>query len=216
MKIRTVIFDFDGTLGDSKECVICSTKKAFEEMSMTVPSDEQIKYYMGIPIETSFVKMADRHLSEKDLNNLLDIFRDYSKKIEKDCLKIFPEIRELLEILRARNIGCYIVSSKKSSVLERNLKLLEIEGYFSDVIGPDEVSNHKPHPEGINILVEKYGFSKDSAIMVGDAIFDIQMGRAAGVYTCGVSWGSHSIEMLKREKADIMIDNPLELLEYIV
>ncbi len=216
MKIKTVIFDFDGTLGDSKECVISSTKKAFEGMSMNIPSDEEIKYYMGIPLETSLREMAGENLSEEDFAGLLEIFRDYTKKIEKDCLKIFPEVRELLDTLKEKGIKCFIVSSKKSSVLERNLKFLEIYDYFIDIIGPDEVSNHKPHPEGINMLVEKYGFSKPEAIMVGDAIFDIQMGKSAGVHTCGVTWGSHSVEMLEGENPDIMIESPLELLKYTI
>ncbi|MDO5089473.1 MAG: HAD-IA family hydrolase [Leptotrichiaceae bacterium] len=215
MSLDTFIFDFDGTLGDSQQCIITSTKRAFESQNMTVPDEETIKYYIGIPLETSMKKMAGEEIDEEKFQNLLAEFRKTLLEIEKDCLKIFPDVKELLNILREKKIECFVLSSKKDSVLLRNLKMLEIEDYFTEIVGPDNLKNHKPHPEGIEMLAEKYGFDREKTVMIGDAIFDIQMGKAAGVKTCAVTWGIHNTDMLKKENPDIMIDSPLDLIKCV-
>ncbi len=48
---KNIIFDFDGTIADSKKCSLIATKKAFSDYGLEEPSDSQIEYYMGIPIE---------------------------------------------------------------------------------------------------------------------------------------------------------------------
>lgn len=52
-------------------------------------------------------------------------------------------------------------------------------------------------------------------MMIGDAIFDLQMGKAANVKTCAVTWGSHSVEQLSAENPDFIIDEALQLLAII-
>lgn len=215
MSLDTFIFDFDGTLGDSKKCGIVATQKAFEKIGLNIPDEEKIEYYMGIPIEKSFRKMSEKELSEDEFKKLIEIFRELYKSLESKYLKIFPGIKELLDILKEKKIKCFIVSSKKSEVLERNLELLKIKDYFMEIIGADKVINHKPNPEGVNSIVEKYGLDRSKTLMIGDAIFDIKMGKSAYVKTCGVTWGSHSVDMLKNENPDFMVDNPLNLIEYI-
>ena len=55
---KNIIFDFDGTIADSKKCSLIATKKAFSDYGLEEPSDSQIEYYMGIPIEKSFDLMS--------------------------------------------------------------------------------------------------------------------------------------------------------------
>lgn len=64
--------------------------------------------------------------------------------------------------------------------------------YFKDWIGSDQVENYKPHPDGIRKLIKRYNLSEKDILMVGDAIFDIQMTKAANVESCTVTWGSPS------------------------
>lgn len=55
--MKSYIFDFDGTIADSKQCSILATKEAFQILDLEIPSIEDIEYYMGIPIEQSFKQM---------------------------------------------------------------------------------------------------------------------------------------------------------------
>jgi HAD superfamily hydrolase (TIGR01549 family) len=214
-KIECVIFDLDGTLLDSRECSIKATKAAFTEMGLKVPSEVVIEHYMGIPIEESFFKMSEQPLDQETATELIRVFRTYYQTYEESTLNVFPEIPHVLEILMKRKVPCFVVSSKKTAVVKRNLAAQNLVAFFEEIIGSDAVSHYKPHPEGINKVVTQYQFDPTRTIMVGDAIFDIQMGKAAGVKTIAVTWGSHDAKKLSAEKPDALAEAPQDILDYI-
>ncbi|EJF50691.1 phosphatase [Enterococcus sp. C1] len=214
-KIECVIFDLDGTLLDSRECSIKATKAAFTEMGLKVPSEVVIEHYMGIPIEESFFKMSEQPLDQETATELIRIFRTYYQTYEESTLNVFPEIPHVLEILMKRKVPCFVVSSKKTAVVKRNLAAQSLVAFFEEIIGSDAVSHYKPHPEGIDKVVTHYQFDPTRTIMVGDAIFDIQMGKAAGVKTIAVTWGSHDAKKLSAEKPDALAEVPQDILDYI-
>lgn len=214
-KIECVIFDLDGTLLDSRECSIKATKADFTEMGLKVPSEVVIEHYMGIPIEESFFKMSEQPLDQETATELIRVFRTYYQTYEESTLNVFPEIPHVLEILMKRKVPCFVVSSKKTAVVKRNLAAQNLVAFFEEIIGSDAVSHYKPHPEGINKVVTQYQFDPTRTIMVGDAIFDIQMGKAAGVKTIAVTWGSHDAKKLSAEKPDALAEAPQDILDYI-
>lgn len=214
-KIECVIFDLDGTLLDSRECSIKATKAAFTEMGLKVPSEVVIEHYMGIPIEESFFKMSEQPLDQETATELIRIFRTYYQTYEESTLNVFPEIPHVLEILMKRKVPCFVVSSKKTAVVKRNLAAQSLVAFFEEIIGSDAVSHYKPHPEGIDKVVTHYQFDPTRTIMVGDAIFDIQMGKAAGVKTIAVTWGSHDAKKLSAEKPDALAEVPQDILDYM-
>lgn len=207
------IFDFDGTLADSKLCSVIATQDAFKEFGLDVPSTQQIEHYMGIPIEVSFKEMTDYIFTDEAFQLLLQIFRKHYKANENNTLTAFRNIPEVLQELKSANKQLFVVSSKKSDVLLRNLQKLKIDTYFKDIIGSDKVTHYKPHPEGIKKLVELYDLVKEETVMIGDAIFDLQMAKSADVTSCGVTWGSHRRENLLMEEPTFLIDEVHQLLQ---
>ncbi|MEB6148673.1 HAD family hydrolase [Enterococcus casseliflavus] len=214
-QVECVLFDLDGTLLDSKECSVKATKAAFKEMGLKVPSEVVIEHYMGIPIEESFFKMSEQPLDQETVTELIRIFRAYYQTYEESTLKVFPEIPHVLEILNKRKVPCFVVSSKKTAVVKRNLVAQDLVAFFEEIIGSDAVTHYKPHPEGINKVVAHYQFDPTKTIMIGDAIFDIQMGKAAGVKTIAVTWGSHDPKKLSEENPDALVDAPREILDFL-
>lgn len=212
MRTKGLIFDFDGTLGDSRECGILATQKVFSEMELTIPDEKTIEYYMGIPIEKSFLEMADKQLSEEELKELLTIFRSHYQFFEEKTLKVFDGIPKLLTILKEQGIKCFVVSSKKTDILNRNLKGLGIAAFFAETIGSDKVTHYKPYPEGITLIFKNHTLQKEEVRMIGDATFDIEMGQAAGVGTVAVTWGSYTKEALLGVGPDFFIEHPLDLI----
>lgn len=206
------IFDFDGTLADTKLCSVIATQEAFKEFGLSVPSSRQIEHFMGIPIEVSFKEMTDYVFTDESFNKLLQIFRKHYKANEIKTITVFPDIPELLQKLKSLGKQLFVVSSKKSDVLLRNLQKLNIDNYFKDIIGSDKVTYYKPHPEGILRIVDLYNLDKKETIMIGDAIFDLQMAKSAKVASCGVTWGSHKKEKLLEEGPTFIIDEVKQLL----
>ncbi|MGA4514496.1 phosphoglycolate phosphatase [Staphylococcus caledonicus] len=203
---KNIIFDFDGTIANSKKCSLIATKKAFGEYGLEEPSDEQIEYYMGIPIEKSFNLMSSVDLNEKELKQLIRLFRENYKEVEEAHLNSYDGMLNQLETLH-KKAKLFVVSSKKTEVLKRNLKILKVDHLFLEIIGSDKVKNYKPSPDGILYILNKYNLNKTETIYIGDAIFDIQMAKNAGVSSCAVTWGSHSEENLKLENPDFIINS---------
>lgn len=208
------IFDFDGTLANSGKTGELATQSAFTEFGLKEPTSEDINYYMGIPIEVSFKKMApNKKFSDTEFESLLSIFRKNYKNLETRNLSLFDGIFDSLKELNSRKNKLFVVSSKHSTALTRNLESLRINQFFDGVIGSDQVKNFKPAPDGVLETLNKFNLAPDKSIMIGDAIFDLQMGKSAGVHTAGVIWGAHDVGALKQEQPDYILSSPKELLK---
>ncbi|WP_416829231.1 HAD family hydrolase [Ectobacillus polymachus] len=134
MNNKNMIFDFDGTLADSKQCSVLATQQAFRKFGLAEPSVELIEHYMGIPIEVSFKEMAETEFTDELFEELLVTFRQAYKEHENDTLAVFPYIPEVLNNLVQDGKQLFVVSSKKSDVLLRNLQTLKIDTYFKDIL----------------------------------------------------------------------------------
>ncbi|BFL68873.1 MULTISPECIES: HAD family hydrolase [Staphylococcus] len=207
---KNLIFDFDGTIADSKECSIVATQKSFKEKGLEEPTVNLIEYYMGIPIEKSFSLMSSVDLDDHQLEALIKTFRQNYKKVESSYLKLYKHMTEQLQSL-SKDKQLFVVSSKKTDVLIRNLEILDIDHLFTEVIGSDKVNHYKPSPDGINYILNKYQLENEETIYIGDAIFDMQMANSAKVASCAVTWGTHSIEELKSENPTYIIHEVTEL-----
>ncbi|MHB7941298.1 HAD family hydrolase [Staphylococcus capitis] len=207
---KNLIFDFDGTIADSKECSIVATQKSFKERGLEEPTVNLIEYYMGIPIEKSFSLMSSVDLDDHQLEALIKTFRQNYKEVESSYLKLYKHMTEQLQLL-SKDKQLFVVSSKKTDVLIRNLEILDIDHLFTEVIGSDKVNHYKPSPDGINYILNKYQLENEETIYIGDAIFDIQMANSAKVASCAVTWGTHSIEELKSENPTYIIHEVTEL-----
>lgn len=207
---KNLIFDFDGTIVDSKECSIVATQKSFKERRLEEPTVNLIEYYMGIPIEKSFSLMSSVDLDDHQLEALIKTFRQNYKEVESSYLKLYKHMTEQLQSL-SKDKQLFVVSSKKTDVLIRNLEILDIDHLFTEVIGSDKVNHYKPSPDGINYILNKYQLENEETIYIGDAIFDMQMANSAKVASCAVTWGTHSIEELKSENPTYIIHEVTEL-----
>ncbi|EHJ09183.1 HAD family hydrolase [Staphylococcus simiae] len=212
MKFDNFIFDFDGTLADTKKCGEIATRQAFEDMNLKIPDAPEITYYMGIPIEESFVKMAHRSLSNEELNQLMTVFRQKYRELEQHYICEFAGINEALTALCHKHKKIFVVSSKKSEVLDRNLSAIGVQHLITEAIGSDQVTNYKPDPEGLNYIVQQYNLKNCHTIYIGDAIFDIKMAQNAGISSAAVTWGSHQAKDLLHANPDYIINDPSEIL----
>ena len=210
--MKIALFDFDGTLADSKRCSIVATQRAFQEFGLHVPTEADIIDGMGIPIEKEFPRLASEPLNEERLAQLLTLFRSYYQQYEVEHISAFPEIEAMLHQLKRDGIRTALVTSKRSQVAVRNLTSLGLNRYIDVVVGPDHVEAHKPSPLSVFKALELLDADpNDGVIVIGDAIHDIQMGKNAGVQTCAVMWGSHSRERLLQEQPDYLAVTPADI-----
>ncbi|WP_407455351.1 HAD family hydrolase [Ligilactobacillus aviarius] len=213
--MQNFLFDFDGTIADSGDAATLATQACFKDFDLEVPTAEMVRYYMGVPIEIfipELVEKQGKHYSAEQFEAMYDSFRRHYGEIEQETTTLFPQMKDTLTALKDAGKKLFIVSSKASTSLKRNLKALGIADLFDDLIGSDQVEHYKPAPDGVLMVVEKYHLDKNESVMIGDAKYDLQMGKAAGVKTCGCLWDTFDVQLLKAEKPDFLLEKPAELL----
>ena len=207
MPTNIILFDFDGTLADSAPCAILATQQAFREHHLPVPADAAIVQQMGIPIERCFRTLGAADLDDDAFAALLATFRKHYAAASESHIRLYPGIAALLVALKAQGRQTGIVSSKKSAILRANCEQLGISAQIDVYIGSDTVQHYKPHPEGIRLALSALNGDPAAAIYIGDATTDIEMGHAAGVKTCAVTWGAHDKTALAAAAPDIIVED---------
>ena len=213
--MQNFLFDFDGTIADSGDAATLATQACFKDFDLEVPTAETLRYYMGVPIEIfipELVEKQGKHYSAEQFEAMYDSFRRHYGEIEQETTTLFPQMKDTLTALKDAGKKLFIVSSKASTSLKRNLKTLGIADLFDDLIGSDQVEHYKPAPDGVLMVIEKYHLDKNESVMIGDAKYDLQMGKAACVKTCGCLWDTFDAQLLKAENPDFLLEKPAELL----
>ncbi|MBQ3208004.1 MAG: HAD family hydrolase [Bacteroidales bacterium] len=207
--IRIMILDFDGTLGDTAGVIVKTMQATIKELGLPSRSDEQCAAMIGLRlIEIPPVLFPECELDgEYYASTYRRLFHDFNTD---GAVELYPNVLETLVELKKRGIILTIASSRSKASLTEYVSALGLESVISFVLGADDVKDGKPAPEAVNRTLEEFGFLPEEALVVGDTTFDIQMGKAAGTRTCGVTYGNGSIESLA--DADRIIDDFRELL----
>lgn len=206
------IFDFDGTIGDSRELIVQTMMDTFDSMGIMRPSVEACTKTIGLPLNDCFAVSAilDERQSEKCAEVYREIFNINKKK---EAVKPFEGVIETLNRLHTEGKVMAIASSRQHESLDVLIEDFGIADLFSMIVGGDDVKNAKPNAEPVNFILSKLGFNARQALVVGDAPVDVMMGRNAGAKTCAVTYGNGSLGELKDSKPDYLVNEFRKILE---
>jgi phosphoglycolate phosphatase len=210
---KIIIFDFDGTLADTLKGILETINKMLEHFGFAKVAESAIYPLSGIPLKEQLMLLIN--VDEQKAEEMAKFYRDIYGKIAPNTVKLFSGVEETLHKLKEMEMLLAIASSKKYASLKLLLDSLQISDYFCCVLGADSVENAKPHPEILQRILSEYNISNSEALFVGDSIFDIQMGKSAGVRTCAVTYGAGTQEALLKETPDFMINDFHELLKIV-
>jgi len=210
--MQNFLFDFDSTLADTRDVAVIATQRAFESQGLSLPERDIVVSYMGVPIEVSFAKMAKESLSPAALTDLYTAFRTQYQAAEKLGINLFDGMAATLTSLKDRGAQLFVVSSKHSVPLQRNLAQVGLGTMFQAISGSDTVDHYKPAPDGILALVDRFHLDPKESVMIGDAKYDIQMGKNAGVATVAAMWGAADPDSVRAEDPTYLLAKPADLL----
>lgn len=210
-----VILDFDGTLADTVELIVKTNQEVQRRMNYPVCDADTIIATIGLPL-AECIKVMYPNVPVEELPEWVRVYRVVFEDLRKRIVPVlFPNVKETLAELTAKGCICTVASSRGTESLNVFLQEMGIAPYISYVLGAEDVTRAKPHPEPVLKTLKTLSFSASEAIVVGDMPVDIQMGLGAGALTCGVTYGNSNRAALKDAGAHFVIDSFSELLPVI-
>lgn len=215
MKPKLIIFDFDGTLGDTRQNIIITMQRTMQRVGLPVKSDSECASTIGLTLENSFKTMypdVDAAMAERCVDAYREIFME---SVEELIPQLFPGVSDTLASLDKMGIKMSVASSRQSQSLLLFLERMGVAQYFPYVLGSDNVVKHKPDPEPVLKTLRELDYSPSEVIVVGDMPVDVAMAHGADVRAIAVTFGNATREELVESNADYIIDDFTKILEIV-
>jgi phosphoglycolate phosphatase len=209
--VKLVIFDFDGTLVDSRKLITESNRVVFGQFGFAQPSEEASFALVGMSLELVLPRLAG---PDAPVDKMMAAYREVLPLLRAD--EAYAEVpyagaSELLAELSARNdVRLGIATGHVLHAIAPALEQFGWQQHFCTVQTADKAPS-KPNPQMILQALTEGGVKPGDAIMVGDTSFDMEMAGAADVHALGVSWGYHRSDRLRAAGASRVVDDVSEL-----
>lgn len=212
MKYSLVIFDLDGTIVDTSEGLVSSMKYIAEQRNLRKYEDNQLKFFIGPPIQITF---ADKFgLSVQEANEAAVDFRTHYKEIDLLKAKPYDGIFELFGELRKMNIITAIATNKREDYMMDLLRHYGIDKCI-DIFNGTDMAQTLTKSDLIKKCISESGIkTQKEAVMVGDAIGDAKGAEEAGIdfVRAAYGFGFNSEKEIKEADEIGFINRPLDLL----
>ena len=196
MRYTTYLFDFDYTLADSSKGIVTCFQNVLHQYGYTEVSDEEIKRTIGKTLDDSFALLT----SISDPTQIEEFKKAYGLEANQHMTintRFFPESVEVLTRLKDQDAKLGIISTKYRFRILDFLKETFPSDFFDIIIGGEDVSAHKPSPEGLLKAIEQLGVSAQDVLYIGDSTVDVETAQAASVDFAGVLHGMTTREELE-------------------
>jgi pyrophosphatase PpaX len=211
MRFRTVLFDLDGTLIDSGAMILASFRHATRSVLQREIPDAELASFVGGGHITEHMRTLDPSRTEE----LVRVYREHNEPLHEE-LEAFDGVEDVLARLSGEGRKLGVVTAKRRRTVDLAFAVLPIERYFDVVVTTESTERSKPDPEPVLFALSKLGATDEEAAFVGDSPYDVAAGKAAGVFTVGVSWGGlHHEQSLLDAGADVIVHSPRELLDVL-
>ena len=207
-KFKGLFLDLDGTLINSGPMVFEVMKEVFQKHNLGPISKSTMAKFAGLPPKL----FIDTFNQDPKVDLMKEIVALENK--HRALAPPYPGVTSLITTLSDRGIPLAVISS--SARLEMSLvkKSYEFAPLIDFWLSADEVHNHKPHPEGIQVALVYFEIPADNILFVGDTVYDIEAGKSAGVSTGAALWGGHNQETLSASSPDYKFLKPSQILTH--
>lgn len=216
--IELCIFDLDGTTINSLASIAYYANETLKAFDLEPFEVDEYRHLAGGGAKKLMSNLIKARSADPSL--LDNMVNDWLTRYEKNAFYLtepYEGITEMLAELKAMGIKTAIVTNKSQRVASSI-----ITGAFGEPgkLIDTAISEHpgmvlKPAPDELLNVGKMYGVSMSNTMYIGDHGIDMQTGKNAGAYACGVTWGFHSKEHLLSEGADFIADKPWHIIEII-
>lgn len=205
-KYRLYLFDVDGTLLDSAADITGAVREALAEEGVNGLDQRYLESFIGFHLFDLFQEVLP-HFTEEANHALLARYRQIYLSRGHSSTRVYDGVSGMLERLGGLKSTATTKSSETARAILTQFGLVE---HFDHIQGTDGFPS-KPRPDVVLKSIEKFGVKPEECLMIGDSGPDMAAGRAAGVKTCGVTYGYGNLDDMRAEQPDYWIDHPSQL-----
>lgn len=207
----TILFDLDGTLTDSAPGIFETVRYALSKQNITPPDD--LNFLLGPPLMDTFQNAF--HMSQQSAEKA---YQDYCQRYaEKGMFQnsVFDGIKEMLSELKKHDKKLAVATSKSQDFAQQIIEHFGLSQYF-DYVSGNYLGQRDTKEKVVRYALEQLKESPESAILVGDRMYDIIGGKKAGVNVIGVLYGYGEREELEQYGADAIAETPQDVVNIIL
>jgi phosphoglycolate phosphatase len=198
--LKYVIFDFDGTLADSRNVFISAWNSLADKNQYRKIKREELNSLRKLPILERINRLNFPILKAPLI--FPDFYRFYRKYARE--IKLYPGMKEMLDTLERKGYKIAIISSNSEDVIKEVLRLNRVR-HISEIWSSNFIF-------GKDQLIRKFlkvlHLGPLEVVYVGDEQRDILACQSAGVRIISVSWGYDAKELVQSQKPDYLVDSP--------
>ena len=198
---RNIVFDIDGTLVDSRGIFKTSLFETLDHFGIDL-GGRSPEAFFGMSVEQTMTALQIRQR---------DAFRqEWEERFNRVSSRelLYPGVQELLEALGEKGVRMALLTSRNHATADVFLKSSGLQPFFLGCIAADDTQHHKPHPQPLRLLMERYDFHIHDTLFVGDSPADMGCARAVGIPFALALWNCAA--------QGIPCDHPLTLPEQVL
>lgn len=207
LRWETVIFDFDGTLGNTIPLILASYRHTIERFGLEPASDATIRSWIGRTLPDMFTELAGADRAPE----LIDAYSAWQVENTAEHLVAYPGIDELLTDLTDAGARLGIATSRRRGSAEFLAASLGLDARLPLLVAMEDTPHHKPHPAPLLLAAERLGVPAGECVYVGDAVVDLGAADAAGMAGIGVTWGAGIPDALRTYPSEGVVDTVEQL-----
>lgn len=188
-KYRLYLFDFDYTLVNSESAILKCFHITLDKTNRPQREDDAIRRTIGLPMMDA-IKEVIQSQDETAAREFLEIYKKEADRYMTAGTHFFPHTLTTLRALREQGSRIGIISSKTRYRIQEKFDADGVPDLIDRIIGSDDVTAHKPSPEGIRKALEHFQVSPDQVLYTGDSYVDAGAAQNAGVDFAAVTTGT--------------------------
>lgn len=211
---RTMLFDFDYTLGDSSRGIVTSVNAALTALNYPLPKPEDVCQTIGLSLNETFIRLTGCP-DLKQAARFTQLFRVKADAVMVGQTDLYPGVREMLEKLQSHQIRTGIVTTKYHYRIDQILARFGAAELINTIVGAEDVNRPKPDPQGIYLAMRRLESTPETTLYVGDSVVDALAARQAGIAFAAVLTGTTPAEAFQAYHPRALLRGSSEILTMI-
>ena len=212
--VRLVIFDFDGTLIDSKHDIATSVNLTLSDLALPTRAPEEIFTFVGDGVKR-LLRSAVGEENDARYEESLRIFRRHYLSHCLDTTQLYPGLERLFDHRTETTLKA-LATNKSLEYTLRIVEGLKVQEQFASIEGPLDQTDLKPDPGMVLRTLDKLAVHPEEALFVGDSTNDVRAAQAAGISSCAIGYGYGTREKVLALQPDYYCESPNDLVSFLV